>query len=201
MNYNDLLKNSLYIKRPSKGEAFDIVRRVAHGEALLENDITSLLSYFQPPAPKAAEGWKWVAQAVAHKNDVREYLRFMYSRNGFLYGTDGHRAHRMPTTWDDGFYHPATCEPVDLDRYEYPDVDRVIFNQLPGVGIDPDTLPTCEPAKKVIAVELPGGVWVNRKYLLQAHGPDARYSIRSPTESFRIDHPDGRVAVIMPIRV
>lgn len=101
------------IKRPSKSEAFEIVRdALLAGDTVTSNQLQALLLYFAPPVParpKTAE--QWVARAVGTR-DIRPWVNYLQSDGQYLYGTDGHRMHRCPTDLPVGAYCPKTLLPV-----------------------------------------------------------------------------------------
>tara|TARA_R110000764_G_C10834885_1_gene363322 strand:+ start:126 stop:638 length:513 start_codon:yes stop_codon:yes gene_type:complete len=79
------------------------------------SELKELVRYFAPAIPKIAKtAERWVAMACG-KNDVREWVNFVFARDGWLYGTDGHRIHRVRTERPEGFYEPATMLRVELE--------------------------------------------------------------------------------------
>jgi len=161
-----LLKSALKIAQDSK-------RRE---EYFRVTQIESLLKYFlpaSPAVPKTPE--QWCAKAVAGKNDVRYYLRYLYSDGSRLVGTDGHRMHLTSTDWAEGFYCPKTGARVDIDA-KYPDIGHVLNFERPNlqtvVMADLETKllppPTIGGKKAVVAIKIAEGLWVQEQYLKQA---------------------------------
>lgn len=110
-------------KKPSKKIALEMIRglREQYDNECLD-DLILFFSDRQKGIAKTAE--QWVCRAVATK-DIRHYLNYMYVEDGQAYGTDGHRAHTAPTSLADGYYAPASLEPVDMDA-TFPNVQQVL---------------------------------------------------------------------------
>lgn len=113
-------------KKARKAEAYALVVSMKTGRHEMNpDDIDSLLLYFAPALPKKAKTVEqWVAKAAANQKEHREYLRYLYVKEGVIMASDGQRAHRGKTTLADGYYCPHTLIPVDFD-YRYPDFNRV----------------------------------------------------------------------------
>ncbi len=93
-------------------EAYDLLRSAYLNNTEIERgELRDLVDYFVPPLPKIAKtADQWVSSACA-KNDVRDWPNLVFSHNGFMYGTDGHRMHRAVTALPDGYYEPKTLLP------------------------------------------------------------------------------------------
>lgn len=97
-----------YDRPATKAQAYDLITCLKLGGELSEAEIDSLLLYFCPPKPKVAKtAMEWVARAVAEK-DLREYLTYLYVRDGYAIGTNGHFIHRAKVDTANGFYCPKT---------------------------------------------------------------------------------------------
>lgn len=119
---------------------------------------------------------EWVA-SVVNQNDVREYLRYMISDGLWMYGTDGHRIHRVKARKPKGYYSANTGRSVKgagIERLAYfLKTMRKHFKGFAGgmESFDPKELPEAEPFKedrtkrkrKVI-----NGVTFNGKYVHEA---------------------------------
>lgn len=121
-------------KKPNKARALSMITalRLKYDEPMLDE----LLLFFatrQRGVAKTAE--QWVCRAVAVKG-YRDYLNFMYVEGGTAYASDGHRAHAAKTELSDGYYCPATLEPVTFDR-KFPDVERILARGMgPVISTD-----------------------------------------------------------------
>ena len=73
---------------------------------------------------KTAE--QWVCKAVA-KNDIREWVNYLYAHDGYLYGTDGHMMHRVKTTLINGYYNPLTMLPAPHITRNCPIIDKIEY--------------------------------------------------------------------------
>ncbi len=163
--------------------------------------LADLHTYFLPSAPKAATVEAWVAKATDPKHPS-EPLRYLYAVAGQLVGCNGHRLHTAPTGLPNGFYN-AALDKVPSDYLEYPDFNRVI----PAPGEEQFTWTEAPPVEGYGCgwyYVLPNGAHVNSKYwdemrnkektIVYTQSGDMNYN------PIRIDFPDGRLAVIMPIR-
>lgn len=199
-------------KKPNKAEVFNMLNEIITGcdddddkAALDDYQLGILYAFFLPPVGAVAKTpEQWIHKAVAGK-DVRGYLNWAYSDGKRLIGTDGRRLHVVQGEWPVGYYDKA-MNPVD-DKGRYPDIDRVIpsskapRHDMP-VG-DLNAAPIIE-GKPALRVEVIPGTWVNRGYWLDAtRGQNVDCLRREDGEgsTVRIDYADGRVAVIMPVRV
>lgn len=108
----------------NKSRAFELIEKLKQGKELTDIQVDSLLLYFAPPIPKKPKtAFAWVAKAVA-KKDVRYYLEYVRVKDGYMYGTDGHRVHKAKTDLAEGWYCPKTGARVECDA-KGPDYDRV----------------------------------------------------------------------------
>lgn len=190
------------MKKPNKKEAHEIVRELISKGALTGHEAAALYAYFMPsvPArPKTPE--QWVARAVA-VNDVRAYLKYLYSDGKRLIASDGHRLHLCPTELPEGYY-DTNLQPLDSKNMgKYPDVDRVTPKDGETHTVTAEQLQVEEFGKPVTYVyRLPHGVMVNKKYWDDAasHLETTTYLV-GESRAVRIDYEDGRLAVIMPLR-
>ena len=141
---------------------------------------------------------RWVAKAKA-SNDIRGYLNYLYSDGRRLMATDGHRLHLAPTTLSAGYYNSELI-PVD-ESAKYPDVVRVIPNKGKQCICDMGSL-VMDRRGKVELYQLPDGGWINKRYWDQAVGDqEAVVYVSASNGARRIDFDDGRVAVVMGVRL
>ena len=179
-----------------------------------------LLASMKLPTAKAGKNdADWVHLAVAVK-DIRYYLNWDYSDGTRLMATDGHRLHiatgiQRPAGWYDKG--GQRLDETATEGWEYPDVDRIIprlsdctayaavlselqSGEIPGIS---------RKGKKLLAVKLPCGRWINRRYLVDAltghpAGNDGAFTYHAAPDctntSIRIDY-GNRLAVIMPLHL
>lgn len=65
---------------------------------------------------------EWVANAII-KDNTREFLQYLFVKDGFLYGCNGFIAHKAKTNLDNGFYSQISYHKIENCRYsesEYP---------------------------------------------------------------------------------
>lgn len=179
-----------------------------------------LLASMKPATAKAGKNdADWIQLAVPVK-DVRYYLNEAYSDGARLMGTDGHRLHittgiTRPAGWyDKGGQRLALA---DDESWEYPDVDRVIprLSDCTAYAAVLSELESGEipgqrrKGKTEIAVKLPCGRWINRRYMVDAltghpAGNNGAFTYHTAPDctdtSIRIDY-GNRLAVIMPCRM
>ena len=134
------------MKKMTKLQAFELIKRaIDNNEGLEGATLKDLLTFFAPPLPKVAKtAEQWVCKA-AGKNDVREWVNYLYAHDGWLYATDGHRAHRVRTNLTNGYYDPLTMHPADHIRCENPLV-RNVNSFFPSIfkGMQPVTVSSAE---------------------------------------------------------
>lgn len=114
------------IKRATKSQALSVIKdaletadRNQNSAGTIDRDkLESLFKYFIPNTRKrpAKTAEEWAAKACAHKDDLRDYLHYLYSDGRRLIACDGHRLHWIKTDKPRGFYCPSSFMPVDLDR-------------------------------------------------------------------------------------
>jgi hypothetical protein len=97
-----------------KDRAFNRIRQaIITGDSMKGEELEGLLPFFAPRMPAQAKtSEQWVKKAVG-KKDHRSWVNFMYSHEGYLYATDGHRAHKAPTDLPSGCYDPASMLKVE----------------------------------------------------------------------------------------
>ncbi len=208
MDLNEIATRAANFRYKTKKEdAFQIVRELAEKPVDPES-LAKLYAFFMPPLPAKAKGFKWVARAMG-QNDVRYYLNYVHSEGSRVVATDGHRLHLMPGDLPAGYYDKA--ETQCNVAANYPDIDRVIpprhqaeekynlheiLHKLPVVEVGGVKV-------KTHAYVLPDGSHVNKRYLDQAVAKDEPAILRLYEDGrpARIDFEDGRLAVIMPMRV
>lgn len=179
-----------------------------------------LLAAMKPATGKAGKNDAAWAHLAVGVNDIRYYLNWAYSDGKRLMATDGHRLHiatgiTRPAGWyDKGGQRLALA---DEEGWEYPDVDRIIprlsdcaayaavlseleSGEIPGIS---------RKGKKLLAVKLPCGRWIDRRYLVDAlaghpagnNGAFTYHAAPDRTDTaIRIDY-GNRLAVIMPCRM
>lgn len=162
-----------------KGELLHIINSLKNG-ATLPNSIIGdmMLSLLPKPPSKAKTAAKWVASAVAVKdNDPRPVLKLLWAIDGMLYASDGHRLHRIATDLPDGCYDPKTLAPVasdDLKPYRFNEIfnsfdhrDAKLF--LPSELTRVISNSHAEPLGKVVSLVHPSiGFLCLERYFLQA---------------------------------
>lgn len=196
-----------------------IKREIGKGDGveytLSLEEMIDLYAFFAPTLPKVPKtNFQWVAKAVASSRDVREYLGYVYvDSNGFANATDGHRLHRAPVdpeTFSEGYY-DTKGNSVRLDN-TYPDVDRVIpvsgkpfHTSLSDIKYQHSDFAT---GKMIAQFGDNGEVYVSKGYLMDALSckKDVESDGFEATQNdalapLKIDYGDGKLAVIMPIRV
>ena len=145
MNINEIATIAARLKgRPRKAELFCQLTSWIESGAIddgLTYEVAKFYAYFLPTVPaKKRTATDWIAQALGVK-DIREYLRYMYSDGEWLYSSDGHRAHRVPTDLEPGFYDSASNR-IELTE-TYPPISEIfgrVLADTPGEWYD--TKPT-----------------------------------------------------------
>lgn len=111
----------------NKSEAYHIARLlVTDPEAVSMAERRGLLLHFAPSAgrvPKTAR--EYVAQFVAKPSEFRYHLQYLWSDGSKLWATDGAAAAWCPTELPEGYYHPRTGDPVEVEG-SFPGLPRVI---------------------------------------------------------------------------
>ncbi len=155
--------------------------------------------------PKNVFDWVYMARGT---EQTRPYLNFVWSDGeGNIVATDGHRLHLARMDLVRGFY-DGQCKPVDYDG-TFPDFWRVIPEDHPQT-VD---FNGCELVNigKTIAYKhnggtLDGGITVNKQYIDAANSMGASVFSYPSKDSMafkacKAQWPDGRVAVVMGLRV
>lgn len=163
-----------------KGELLFFISSLKNG-ATISNEIIGdmMLSLLPRPPSKAKTGAKWVASAVAVKdNDSRPTLKVLWAIDGMLYASDGHRLHRMATDLPNGCYDPKTLMPVVSDDLIKPYRFKEIFDNfdhrdarlfLPSELTRVISNSHAEPLGKVVSLVHPNiGFLCLERYFLQA---------------------------------
>jgi hypothetical protein len=114
-------------RKETKNTNYQNILDMANGQQLSDSQISELLRYFAPKAPKTPKTlFDWVSQAVA-KKDVRPYLNYVYSDGERIIGCSGHALLVAPTgQYGKGYYCPKTKQLMEKPRFEYPNIDRVL---------------------------------------------------------------------------
>ena len=212
--------------RPTKNQIWPIVKAMADSGALDDvRDGWKLYAHFMPAVPKVPKtDFQWVASA-AGRRDVRYYLNYVYCDGKRIIGTDGARLHIADNAdgLAPGYYCPKTANKVDVDA-QYPDVDRVIPKTNAGeqftVSRDPLDTQAIDGGKTPVwclrEVKTPStdkfgiemgfkmvGQWTRREYIEAAlAGHDEALAVSADAMSaIRMDMPDGRMAIVMPVRL
>ena len=201
VDINEIASRAINVKKPNKAKAFSMLKRIIEDatDSKTSYNLAELYSYFLPPVPRRPKTAEiWINKAVA-KQDIRYYLNQAYSTGKLLIGTDGHRMHTMPTDLPEGFYNSDGAK-TDLDA-KYPDIKKVMpkgrakkFEFLGNIR---------DLESNGRAAEVAPGVWVNHQYLLDmlSYSEEVKIFARGSDDAVRFDFPDGRKAVIMPMRV
>jgi len=201
---------SLAPKERNKQAVFDVAVKLSEGELVTEDNLAVLYAQnidHKPPVPRTPE--KWVASAVCGKDDIREYLQYVYSDGTRIIGTDGHRMHIWKTDkYPKGFYHPKTMDKSTVpDDYRYPDVDRVIpktFREdyVSSATIEVEQLSISSEGHPIIIYKV-GPAAVNAQYLDAAlagfKGETTLIHYVDANSAIKIDA-DDKLAVVMPVR-
>lgn len=92
-------------KRAGKQECFDIIRKATPGEALTEDKLAVLYSYFLPPKPKKVTSvFEWAAYACDDKARF-SFCQFVESKGGNLIAANTRAAHIVfGVDMAEGFY-------------------------------------------------------------------------------------------------
>jgi len=195
------------VKPPTKAEAFRVILdAIAQGDMALVPPATQALlyAYFLPKVPKVPKTpEQWVMLAVS-RNDVRYYLNYLYSDGTTLAASDGHRIHVCPTTLAAGYYDTALTPIPDMADVKYPDFTNIVApsNRAP-IELDLATCPVRHITKNIHAYIPPGTeTGLNVGYLSQAAAGLTNVTLQpAGLGGYRLEHADGRYAVIMPIRL
>lgn len=166
-------------------------------------DLADIYAWFMPPIPaKAKTPQDWVAKAMA-KDDIRDYLNYLYSDGTRLIATDGHRLHLCPTDLPEGYYDAAGTS-CDVG-FTFPDVDRVIpaLDGLLGLPVT-ESFPVEVNKFDMHCYRLPDGPLVQKSYLDAAINRESTgtiyYSPDDNGRAIRVHLGGDRLAVIMPVR-
>lgn len=163
-----------HTKKPSKAQAFELVKILRAGtRELTAPEIDSLINFFAPSPPAAAKTpEQWVVKAAARGKEPRSFLRFMHVKAGIARASDGHRIHRAKTTLSDGAYCPRAMLPVAVPEQTSRDANRLdglFTNSLQSPFSVEDLTTTAHSfGKETFHVVEVAGVFVNRRYLLEA---------------------------------
>lgn len=123
----NLIEQAVKIKKPTKTDAQQIIKRIAEQCPEQIQDLAALYVYFMPATPKKPKtDFQWVAQA-AGKKDVRYYLNYVYVDEKNIVATDGHRLHMIPNSdnIEPGYYLPNGDKAHGPDFAKYPDYEQV----------------------------------------------------------------------------
>ena len=192
-----------YTKKAVFGALMDAMN---DNRSMTEAEMAQLYAYFMPKTPaKPKTPEAWVALAMA-KNDVREYLQFLYSDGKRLMATDGHRLHIVPTELPEGYYDKQLNKLENIE-YRYPEVDRVIPENY-SMTLDPKELKAIhygtEDGKAPRVAWAFGELAINKPYLDQAllgFPMDQLIKHGGKDKAILIEDGEGRLAVIMPVRI
>jgi hypothetical protein len=158
-----------------KDRAFNrILQAIINGDSMKGEELERLLPFFEPRMPAQAKtSEQWVKKAVG-KKDHRSWVNFMYSDEGYLYATDGHRAHKAPTDLPSGCYDPVSMLKVEdndaqitqlVRMFDAPQVNPLVAIVSEGVDI--------VMTRKVHNIRFDGiGATFNKKYLMDATNRD-----------------------------
>ena len=208
--------NAARQKKPSKAKALDALKAVIDAGTLegSEHHLAALYAFFMPTGPNiktaAKDNFAWVALAAA-KNDVRDYLNYVYVNEEHITATDGHRMHRAPNLdgLAPGFYHPNGEKAGEPDWQLFPDVDRIVPSEdTHGQrSFSPEGLPVVEVSDKGITYAYEHDAnptrRINKVYvdvaLAGAELPVAAVMPKDVGSAVLFRHGD-REAVVMPLR-
>ena len=149
--------NAARQKKPTKGKALDALKAVIDDGTLEGNEhhLAVLHAFFMPTGPNmktaAKDNFAWVALATA-KNDVRDYLNYVYVTDEHITAADGQRMHRVPNHdgLAPGFYHPNGEKAGEPDWRQFPEVDRIVLSEETHGqrSFSPEGLPVVEVSAK-----------------------------------------------------
>lgn len=195
-------------KDKNRDAVYEIAMKLIEDKSLSEHEIAVLYAQgldSRPAKPRKPE--KWVANAVA-KDDIREYLQYIYSDGKRIMGTDGHRLHIWKTDkYPEGFYNPKTMKKASVpDSMRFPSVDRVIPNTRSDDCVSSAVIELAHAGSvtgRPLVVYKVGPAAVNAHYLDAAldgfsgvttliHYIDENHAIKIET--------DNKLAVVMPVR-
>ena len=207
---NQIYTEAARMTKPTKAVAYATVRKMIEEMQDAGNveqyHLATLAAFFLPPTPaKPKDTFAWIAKAVAGKNDIRDYLRYVRVQDGLACATDGHRLHRGAVTLADGWY-DTQGNAIEDPGYTFPDVERVIPKGREPHAIDVSELAYTTLDNGTLVADFPDdGPRVNKKLLF-----DALSLLPRNMTTFTAEYDDnvsailipinGQVAVIMPMR-
>lgn len=187
---------------------------ITEGREPTFDDLAAIYRYFMPTRPsklrKNFTPFEWVAAAAA-KDDVRDYLNWVYADGSHIMASDGHRAHIMKDDREPGYYCPVKGVKVhDKDWASYPDVLRRIlpdvsegYNRQPGLET---TFHSVNNRLKTNVLTIKGTEsHVAERYWAEATAWGDGTVVYTPNDKYRVVRLDipahDAIAIIMPIRV
>ncbi len=201
-----------------KAEAAKLILELAEEFPAAIPKLGLLLALHQPPAPKAATLFAWVAQACAGPKELRKYLQYVMCDGDHIVGTDGSACHVAPAEGRAaGLYDPKTGVSVWGLESEYPagetpsghpgrfpDWQRIMPPPVWGRALI-DLAPLSRRRHQVGTVrivEIGGSSWVPSGLLEAAElrCNRVRLAQRPHVDSVYFEGPNGERAVIMPMR-
>lgn len=185
-------------KKPNKQEAHNLI--VDLFEQTQDERLALLYKYFMPATPKASGAW--VHKAVS-TDKYRHNLVLAYSDGQTLTATDGYRLHREPTTLAPGYY-DKTGQAVDNGRCTFPDVGKIFPKCDTHTTVTLADL-TVEPrGKGKTYVYIIEGRIYNKKLIDEAFNGQASLNCGYEADRYmsplQINHDDGKVALVMPMK-
>jgi len=188
-------------KKTNRKEAYDIVRSAIENDGVLDQyALANLYSFFIPNTPKVKTDFQWVHTAISTEA-TRYYLNYVYVADGEMVATDGHRLHLAKTELENGFYDKAGNK-VEVDA-TFPDYHRVIPEPAKPYSWVAAHCEVREIGDNGLAYILTNGAGVNKKYWdIASQGADVvDFDMADEATPLRMDFENGRLAVVMPMRV
>lgn len=175
------------MRKITKRAAFEMIKNAIEANEGLEGaTLAELLPFFAPAVPaKAKTATQWVQKALG-VNSTRIWMDYLHAHDGYLYATDGHRAHRAPTDMADGYYHPTTLLPAPyIDTHLVSPVVEVFNATTPtdaATFADATVYQVTDKLQELRFDTLPVGV--NQRYLLAATNGDTTAKINYGERKF-----------------
>lgn len=125
-------------KKPTKKVIFNSVLEMIKTGEIEESQLVDLYKFFTPPTPKKPKtSIDWLAMSMS-KNDVRNYLNYIYCDGGNVVSTDGHRLHLVGNDigLEKGFYDKAGNPVGEVGNFpNYASVIPSVESRLPPVQL------------------------------------------------------------------
>ncbi|MFH2047782.1 MAG: hypothetical protein ABIK92_21865 [Pseudomonadota bacterium] len=199
----------------TRERAMDVIKELA--ERIDDSNLdllASLYSYFLPKSPKVSkknmcDDFAWVCMA-SEQHDSQ--FRYILCKDGWMYATDGKRAHKASTEKENGLYTVAgdkVSDNVDLscfvrifDAQSW--AENAVASRLHVAMMEKDIF-TYVDKKTKKECQIPtykyNGIAYNRKYVNQAMGDFTVSAIAEKDKPLYLQYGNSRFALVMPIKV